>query len=343
MKTTHIPELLRAAIAARSPLLLIGAPGVGKSDLVAQAAQAAEAALIVSHPVTADPTDAKGLPWPDRDGEQARFLPFGDLAAAIGATGPTVWLLDDLGQASPAVQAAYMQLLLARRVNGHALPDCVTLLAASNRRTDRAGVTGMLEPVKSRFASIIEVEADVDGWSEWALDAGLPAALVAFIRYRPDLLSAFRPTGDMTQSPSPRTWANVAKIEAWGLPKAIEAEAMAGAVGAGASTEYLAFRSMAAALVSADQILLDPQAAALPGKPAECYATCTALASRASAKNFDRVATYAARLHDGAKGEFAALLCRDSLRRDTKIGSCAAFIRAMAGPLGQLISGGDEK
>ncbi len=43
-----------------------------------------------------------------------------------------VCLLDDLGQAPPAVQAAAMQLLLARRVNGHAVSDHVTFLAATN-------------------------------------------------------------------------------------------------------------------------------------------------------------------------------------------------------------------
>lgn len=339
MKPSTATHLLSAAIARRRPVLLVGAPGVGKSDIVAQAAAAAGADLLVSHPVVADPTDAKGLPWPVADRGEATFLPFGDLAAAIRADRPTVWLLDDLGQAAPAVQAAYMQLILARRVNGHALSDHVAILAASNRRTDRAGVTGMLEPVKSRFASIIEIEADLDDWTAWALDHHLPPTLVAFIRFRPDLLCAFSPTADMSQSPVPRTWAHLAEIETWQLPPAVEAEAMAGAVGSGAATEYLAFRAIAAAMVSADQVMLDPHTADLPDKPAECYAIATALGARATPANFERVAIYANRLLDAAKGEFAALTLRDSLRRDKAIAATPAFLRTISGPLGDLIEG----
>src|SRR5512146_1594126 len=149
---SQLQELLSAAIPAREPVLVTGAPGVGKSDIVSQAATAAGAELILSRPAVSDPTDFKGLPWPDKDANSANFLPFGDFHRALNAAVPTVWFLDDLGQSSPAVQAAAMQLLLARRVNGHILPDTVTFVAATNRRTDRAGVSGILEPVKSRFA-----------------------------------------------------------------------------------------------------------------------------------------------------------------------------------------------
>jgi MoxR-like ATPase len=115
-------QLIGHYLGARIPVLLTGAPGVGKSSIVEQAASAAGFDIILSHPAVADPTDAKGLPWPGQDGRTATFLPFGDLAQALNAQKPTVWFLDDLGQASPAVQASYMQLLLARRVNGHKLP-----------------------------------------------------------------------------------------------------------------------------------------------------------------------------------------------------------------------------
>ena len=164
----QLTALLAAMIPARLPLLITGAPGVGKSDIIAQATAQSQADLLISHPAVADPTDAKGLPWPKAGENEATFLPFGELASAIKATKPTVWLLDDLGQATPAVQASFMQLILARRVNGHILPDHVTFVAATNRRSDRAGVAGILEPVKSRFACIVELEPTIDDWSQWA-------------------------------------------------------------------------------------------------------------------------------------------------------------------------------
>ena len=91
----QLQALLAAMIPARLPLLITGAPGVGKSDIIAQAAASAGADLLISHPAVADPTDAKGLPLPKADGNTATFLPFGELATAINATRPTVWRLDD--------------------------------------------------------------------------------------------------------------------------------------------------------------------------------------------------------------------------------------------------------
>src|SRR5690606_26802195 len=144
-------------------------------------------------------TDVKGLPW-IVDGS-AHFLPFGELDRALHADKLTVWFLDDLGQASPAVQASYMQLLLARRVNGHVLSDHVTFIAATNRRTDRAGVSGILEPVKSRFTTIVELGAHLDDWCQWAISRDIAPELISFIRFQPDLLCKFQASADLTNCP----------------------------------------------------------------------------------------------------------------------------------------------
>ena len=234
MRPTELKTLLSAAIHARLPILITGSPGIGKSDIVTQATIEADADLILSHPAVADPTDAKGLPWVT-DG-QATFLPFGELRRALEAVKPTVWFLDDLGQASPAVQASYMQLLLARRVNGHVLSDSVTFIAATNRRTDRAGVSGVLEPVKSRFGSIVELDANIDDWCRWAIDANIPPVLIAYLRFQPDNLCKFTASADLVNCPVPRTWSHVAHILDLNLPANVQHSAIVGAVGEGAAT-----------------------------------------------------------------------------------------------------------
>jgi len=234
-----------------------------------------------------------------------------------------------------------MQLLLARRVNGHKLPDCVTFVAATNRRTDRAGVTGILEPVKSRFAAIVELEAIIDDWSGWAIDSGIPVTLIAFLRYRPDLLSKFEASADLVNSPVPRTWARVAQLEQLNLPRDIEAAAFAGAVGVAAATEYLAFRKLAGSLVTIDQILTDPVNSPIPTKVDELYAVTTGLAARANEQNFAHVGKYIARLTKD-RGEFAVLAFRDAIRHTPKLAYTQTFNNLNAGPLGQLISGGNR-
>lgn len=341
LRPGQLAKLLAATIPARLPVMITGAPGVGKSDVVTQAAAAAGARLILSHPVTSDPTDYKGLPFPSQDKTRADFLPFGDLAELTRADSPTVFFLDDLGQAPASVQAAAMQLILARQVNGHKVSDQVVFIAATNRRQDRAGVSGILEPVKSRFAAIVELAPTVDDWCAWAIPAGVPAEVVAYIRFRPDNLQDFKPSPDMNNSPSPRTWAQCGKLVALGLPADLEYSAYAGAIGEGAAAEFLGFLRVFRDLPSIDSVLLAPDRAPIPGNVSALYAISTALASRANLNNIGRILTYAGRLLDDGKGEFAALLMRDAYRRDLSITSAPEFTAAAVGPLGALISGTD--
>lgn len=338
--------LLAKMIPARKSILITGMPGVGKTEIVLEAARAAGADVIVSHPVTADPTDAKGLPWKVEGRDAATFLPFGELERAIKATKLTVWFLDDLGQASPAVQAAFMQLILARRVNGHVLPDHIVFVGATNRRIDRAGVSGILEPVKSRFRTIVELQPSLDDWKNWAFDHDVPATLIAFLSFRSEFLAKFEPTADLTNSPVPRTWAHLAELEALEFPSSVESAAFAGAVGEEAAVEYIGFRKLAQSITSIDAILLNPDTVDIPTAPSELYATVIGLAGRADAKNFARIAVYAERLVKGksfkdgvGRGEFAVLLIRDVSRRDPKLTYTDTFVKLNSGELGKLITG----
>lgn len=306
MRPAQLSAVLAKTIAARLPVLIKGAPGIGKTDVVVQAAKAAKADLVVMHPVVSDPTDFKGLPAVV--GDEAEFLPFGELSDLIDASKLTVCFFDDLGQAPAAVQAAAMQLILARRINSHVISDKVVFVAATNRREDRAGVTGILEPVKSRFATIIELNPNVDDWCGWALENGVPPELVAFVRFRPELLmSATAPTADIVNRPSPRTVTNLGKLIGIGID---DLETLAGAVGEGFAAEFIGFLRVWASLPSIDGILLNPEKADIPSEQSALYAVTVALASRTTADNAGRIVRYMNRLPD----EFSVLGIRDAKR-----------------------------
>ncbi len=295
MRPSKLSEFLVFSIDNNLPVLITGKPGIGKSDIVAQAAKAAKANLIISHPVVSDPTDYKGLPFPKSDGT-ADFLPFGDLSKIISAKDKTVYFLDDLGQASPSVQAACMQLLLARRINGHKVSDSVTFIAATNRREDKAAVNGLLEPVKSRFNSIVELEVNADDWIKWALLNDMPTELIAFIRFKPDILDQFKPTKDIINSPSPRTIAAVGKQQVLGLPIDFEFEAFSGAAGEAFATDYRTFLKMFRELPSLDEIIMNPDGAPVPTDPGTLCAISAGLAHKMSDQNIGAICTYLNRL-----------------------------------------------
>ncbi|MEK7898058.1 ATP-binding protein [Burkholderia contaminans] len=338
LSPARLTKLLAAYIPKRFPVLVSGRPGIGKSDIVEAAAKAAEHDLLISHPVVEDPTDSKGLPFPSSDGTHARFLPFGDLERALSATRPLVWFFDDLGQASPAVQAAKMQLLLARRIGEHQLPDCVTFVAATNRRGDNAAVNGILDPLISRFAAVVELEATVDDWTTWAVQQNVPPELIAFLRFRPSLLWEERSSRDIVASASPRKWGFLAKTMQ-AVPVDMLPDAINATVGEAAGTELLSFLAIYRALPSVDAILLNPELGPIPEEPSILYALTAALAHKASDGNFERVLRYADRLVDAGHREFTALLVRDATARTPELANHHAFIRAQGGEIGKIIRG----
>ena len=343
MNAIQLISLLSETIKAKLPVLVQGAPGIGKSDILTQATLDAGADLILSHPAVSDPTDVKGLPWihKTKDGDSATFLPFGDLRKAMTAKKATVWFFDDLGQASPAVQASCMQLFLAREVNGHRISDDIVFVAATNRRTDRAGVSGILEPVKSRFATIVELEADLDSWCNWAIDHNINPLLIAFLRFKPELLSKFEAKNDLINSPVPRTWSHVNKILDLNLSPTIQNIAVAGAVGEGAATEFAAFQKLYAQLPNIDQILMDPTKVPVPKNAAVLYSLASALATKVTSTNFVHICTYINRMVADGSAEFGVLCVRDCLRRDPTLQTTTAFVKLATSEVGKLISGKD--
>lgn len=319
MRPQRLSKFLSQSIQARRRVLVKGKPGIGKSDIVQQASDELKADLVLMHPSISDPTDYKGMPALTANGTEAHFLPFGDLSRLCKATKLTVAFIDDIGQAAPAVQAALMQLILARSVNGTRISPEVVFVGATNDTSHMAGVSGMIEPLKSRWDTIVELEVSVDDWSNWALDAGLPAELIAFIRFRPALLSDFKPTKEIKNSPCPRTWASVGN---WLLDGVKDLEIFTGAVGEGAATEFYSFLDLYASLPSLDGILLDPMKSLVPDKPAALFAVSTGLARKATPQNLDRITRYYSRLPK----EFDVLGMRDAQRINKAIVCTPAYI-----------------
>lgn len=348
MRPAQLRKFLAATINARLPVLITGSPGIGKTQITEQSSEDAEADMLYTDAGTSDPTRVEGMPWPRPEKNEAVFLPFGDLASALRATKPTVWLFDDIGWATVATQNSLAHLIHERRTpSGHRLPDCVSIIATTNKRTDRSGVAGMSQAVISRFASIVELEPNLDDWLEWALSTNQPIELMAFLRFRTALLHAFNPTQDLKNSPNPRTWAYAGKFVNMGLDRDIELAAIQGAVGEGAAAEFVGFLQVCRELPSFDGILLDPDKAKIPcTNPAAMFATATGLADKTTVANFARVAQYAERMythrcdtHKAGLAQFAVLLLRDAWKRKPDIQDTGAFIKVMSSPMGKMIRG----
>jgi len=321
MTPKELKSALLKAMPAKLPILIKGAPGIGKSDIVEQVAKELKMDLIISHPVVSDPTDAKGLPA-IVDGK-AEFLPYGDLRQMMEAKKPTIVFLDDLGQAPAVVQAAFMQLILARRVNGHKVSKHIVFVAATNRRQDRAGVTGILEPVKSRFASIVELEADAQEWIEWALDNDVPMEVIGLIHYQPSMLTAGQPTADIVNHPCPRTIAYAGKLIKAGMDSF---EELSGALGQTGAASLKGFMDVYRSLPDLDEIIDHPDTTDVPTEPSALYATAMALVEKATPENVASIFTYVKRF-SRQTADVGVFLVKDLIKKNPKIQNTTAFIQ----------------
>jgi hypothetical protein len=262
-----------------------------------------------------DPVDLRGLPFLGNDGRSKWATP-----DFLPPDGEGILFLDELNAAPAMVQASCYQLVLDRKLGEYTLPQGWAIVAAGNRDSDRAATARMPTPLRNRFVHL-DFEVDMQEWSEWAIKTGIRPELIAFIRFRPELLSAF--DRDANAFPSPRSWEFVSRILNSKAEPSAEHELIAGAVGVGAATEFSAFLRMFRELPSIDAILLNPTQEPVPEDAAAQYAVASALARRASDSNFDRIYRYLKRMPT----EFNVLCVRDASLYSPAIRSTAAYTK----------------
>ena len=186
-----------------TPVMLWGPPGVGKSQMVAQVADRHKAPLIDIRLSQMEPSDLRGIPFRSED----------EVVWAIPAMLPSVkrhgeegiLFLDEITSAPPSVSAAAYQLILDRRLGEYEVPQGWAIIAAGNRQGDRGVTYSMPAPLANRF-SHYEVEVNMDDWVAWAYANNIDERIIAFLRFRQDLLFDFDPSHNPIAFPSPRSW-----------------------------------------------------------------------------------------------------------------------------------------
>jgi len=326
MRPSNAKIVIKTHVENNQPILLVGQPGIGKTDMITQCADELDYDVVTILLSQSDPTDAKG--YPAIVNGKALHVPFGDLVKLTNASKPLMVFLDDLGQAMPAVQAAFMNLLNSRQVGGAFISDNVRFVAATNRREDKANVAGIIEPAKSRFHTILPITPDVEDFIQWGERHDLDANLLAYCRYtEPDKIFNFKPTMDMTNTASPRTIYHLSEHIKQDYPKNLQYEIYAGAVGDQFASGFLSFLEIIKDLPSFQQVFIDPHTAQIPEQTASLYALIAQLISRANQENINQIITYADRLEAHNRKEFAVALIIDSLNRNESLHENKAVIR----------------
>ena len=317
IQPSKVKEEMAANAKAGIATMLWGPPGTGKSNIAYQFLDNLGASIYELRANLFDPVDVRGglkVVEQENGTYKTRYGIPEDYPPSDGE-GIFGLVIDELPNAPKATQNALLQLILDRKIGTYELPKNTIIIAAGNRAEDRAAVHEMPTPAKNRFAHYV-LEPSIDDWAAWAANNDVDESVIAFLRYRPALLSAM----DATQNafPTPRTWSMVSKK----LPFMTDMfYGTASLVGDGPAGEYVAFRAVYKDVPDFDKLIKSPSTTKVPTDPSVLYAIASGLATRAHPAVFKPIMKYAKRM----PMEYQVVIVKDSLAKDPTLAAETCF------------------
>jgi hypothetical protein len=347
MNVNQVKAIIKSQAASKRAVMLWGAPGIGKSDAVNQSAiemSHGDVQFVVKdiRLSQTDPTDLKGIPWVEKvmNSTYARdeegnyilnedeteyvqveesvtlcrwavpdFLPF------EWRDGPNgILFLDEINSAPPSCQAAAYQLVLDRRLGDYYLPEGWRIICAGNRQGDGGVAYKMPTPLANRMFHT-DIEADFSVWKEWAYSSETDEWVIGFLNQHPQHLMAFDAKKSGTAFATPRTWQFVSEVVQDGtIDERTQHLMIAGAVGEGMATEFVAFCMYASQLPDLDAVLRGEEVE-MPSEPSACYAAVTSLVAKltlkAGTKGVGDMIDHAVQFAAKMPIEYAVLMIKD--------------------------------
>ncbi len=189
-------RVIELAYRANVPFLLRGPHGIGKSQILMEAASRLGIGCVVFDLSIMEPIDLMGLPWRDEAG--THYAP----PASLPREGKGLLVLEELNRSPRYMMAPCLQLLTARRLNDYILPAGWLPVASINPSGGNYS-TELIDPaLLSRF-TVVDVKASNREWLRWARREKVHENVIDFVEAQ----------GDLFESTNPRSWEYVSNIE----------------------------------------------------------------------------------------------------------------------------------
>ena len=250
-------KALTKAFAKKRPAFLWGPPGIGKSELVAEICNEMGGHMIDLRMAQMEPTDIRGIPFFNKDLGVMDWAPPIELPSEeLASQYPIVILfLDEMNSAMPAVQAAGYQLILNGRVGKYVLPENVVIVAAGNRDSDKGVTYRMPMPLANRFLHL-EMRPDFASWQTWAVLNDIHQDVIGYLSFAKQDLYDFDAKSSSRAFATPRTWTFVSQLlEEDDCDADTLYNLVAGTVGEGLATKFMAHRKIASKMPNPSDIL----------------------------------------------------------------------------------------
>lgn len=238
---TELNDCIKDCYHARIPLLIVGGPGIAKTDLIEQFAQSIG---VECHPFDAGALDPSsfGITIPRLDNSACDMIP---TAQFVDQAPGSVQFIDELDKMDTLIQNTMLPFIQNNRLHGKKLSERWTVMAANHMHNGKG--TYEISPIlRNRVCRIEFAGPTLVEWTDHAVKCNISYKIIAFLEQRnySHLLNAYDPKADA--SPTPRQWFKCSGI----VDSKQRMTLMTGLIGAKAAAEFEVFDKLTSRLPS---------------------------------------------------------------------------------------------
>lgn len=250
-------------------ILGLGAPGVGKSQLIRQIGKKHGYKVIDVRLAQMSEVEIGGLIYPNESRTKTVWLSPEILPDVERDGEKTILLLDEITSCTKRVQVAAYQLILDRRVGQYQLPEGCFVVALGNREDDEGVYIQLAAPLADRF-EIHYIEPDFNSWlNDYAIPYGVHSYVVNYLRFKPTALHNQIPGEEAMVFATPRSWDRVSEILKYDsdVNNPVIANKIIGNIGLKEGAQFVEYCKKHASLVTPEEYVMGTKGA--PTKPEE--------------------------------------------------------------------------
>lgn len=204
------------------PILLLGAPGIGKTQIMEQVARECKVNL-VSYTITHHTRQsAIGLPFiterefmgvPHTVTEYTMSEIVASVYEKIERTGikEGILFIDEINCVSETLAPAMLQFLQCKTFGNQSIPQGWLIAAAGNPPEYNKSVREFDVVTMDRVKKI-EVEPDFEAWKEYAYQTGIHCAVLSYLNTKPQCFYQMETTVDGKIFATPRGWEDLSRL-----------------------------------------------------------------------------------------------------------------------------------
>ena len=329
-----------AAIIAATPknrYMLRGEPGIGKSSIMAALKEKFPNHHVAYMDVPNMDLGDIAMPVIDKDSRTTKYYPNARFMFHTGE--PVIVMLDEFSKGAAPVINMLHPLLEAHNPRLGDIPvhpDSIIFMTG-NLATDGVGDT-LKAHTLNRITPIQVSKPSFEEWSEWAMDNGIEAEILAFGKQFPQIFASYtdgsqkenpyiyNPLRPSTAYVSPRSLeraSNIVKIRKELDPDSVIA-ALSGTIGEAAARDMQAYLEFSDQLPTWESTIKDPRGALVPESAGACAIVVFGAISKVDKTTITPFMQYLERFAPEWQAAFAINIAKSKSKQQVAF-SCKAF------------------